>query len=115
MKKNNPSKRGVSDEQKKKMDIPSEAFDGIFVTDAPSDGAAYSAGIRKGDKIMKINGNEISCRKCAAQLVQMARFSCFVSRLNASSRGLILIVSPRNHNAPVFRCYAPSRINSTAC
>ncbi len=49
----------MTEEQKKKNGIPTEAYDGIFVTDVPTDGAAYAAGIRKGDKIMKINGTEI--------------------------------------------------------
>ncbi len=49
----------MSEEQKKKNGIPEDAYDGIFVTDAPSDGAASLAGIRKGDKILKINSTDI--------------------------------------------------------
>ena len=49
----------MNEEQKKKNGIPEDAYDGIYVTDVPTDGAAYDAGIRKGDKILKINGAEI--------------------------------------------------------
>lgn len=49
----------LSDEQKKKLNIPSQAYDGIYAIDVPSDGGAYDAGIKKGDKIEKINGVDI--------------------------------------------------------
>jgi len=49
----------LNDEQKKKAGIPEDAYDGIYATDIPTDGAAYAAGIRKGDKITKINGVEV--------------------------------------------------------
>ena len=44
----------LSDEAKKQNGIKNE--EGIYVTDVPSDGAAYQAGLRKGDVITKING-----------------------------------------------------------
>ena len=43
----------------------------------------------------------------------MASFLCLSSSLKASSRLVILIASPHIHSAPVFRCYVPSRIDST--
>ncbi|MBC7935142.1 MAG: trypsin-like peptidase domain-containing protein [Rhizobacter sp.] len=45
----------MSDEEKKARGIPVKAW-GLYVQDAPSDGGAYSAGIRKGDIIKSING-----------------------------------------------------------
>lgn len=50
----------MTEDQKKKNDIPVEAYDGIFATDVPTDGAAYAAGMRKGDRIQKVNGIEIN-------------------------------------------------------
>jgi len=49
----------MNEEQKKKAGIPEDVYEGIFTTEVPTDGGAYSAGIRKGDKIQKINGVEI--------------------------------------------------------
>ncbi len=49
----------MTDEQKKKSGIPTEAYDGIFATDVPTDGGAYAAGIRRGDRIQKVNGTDI--------------------------------------------------------
>jgi len=49
----------LSDDDKKKNGIPS-GTEGIYVTDAPKDGAAYAVGIREGDVIKKINDREIS-------------------------------------------------------
>ncbi len=48
-----------SDEQKKKDGVPMDAF-GIYVSELPTSGGAYAAGIRKGDIIKKINGVEIN-------------------------------------------------------
>lgn len=48
-----------SDDDKKKAGIPSTA-EGIYVTDVPTDGGAYAAGIRKGDVLKKISGVELS-------------------------------------------------------
>jgi serine protease Do len=44
----------ISDEAKKQIGIIDS--EGIYVTDVPSGGAAYQAGLRKGDVITKING-----------------------------------------------------------
>ncbi|HEX2684459.1 MAG TPA: PDZ domain-containing protein, partial [Ferruginibacter sp.] len=49
----------LSDDEKKKQGIPAST-EGIYVTEAPTDGAAYAAGIRKGDILKAINGIEIS-------------------------------------------------------
>ncbi|MEO7307716.1 MAG: trypsin-like peptidase domain-containing protein [Ferruginibacter sp.] len=48
-----------NDDEKKKQGIPLGA-EGIYVTEATMDGAAYAAGIRKGDLLKTINGTEIS-------------------------------------------------------
>ncbi|MEO6540421.1 MAG: trypsin-like peptidase domain-containing protein [Ferruginibacter sp.] len=48
-----------NDEEKKRQGIPLGA-EGIYVTEAPQDGAAYAAGIRKGDLLKTINGTEIN-------------------------------------------------------
>jgi Do/DeqQ family serine protease len=47
-------REGLSDEQKKESGIP-ENTDGVYVMDVPKDGAAYAAGIKKGDVITAIN------------------------------------------------------------
>lgn len=49
----------ITEEQKKKAGIPEDVYDGVFATDVPTDGAAYNAGMRKGDRIQKINGVDI--------------------------------------------------------
>ena len=49
----------LSEDEKKKAGIPTGA-EGIYVSDVPTDGGAYEAGIRKGDILKKINNNEIS-------------------------------------------------------
>jgi Do/DeqQ family serine protease len=49
----------LNDDEKKRQGIPSAA-EGIYVSDVPTDGGAYEAGIRKGDILKKINGSEIS-------------------------------------------------------
>ena len=48
-----------SAEQKKREGIPLNAY-GIYVSELPTDGAAYEAGIRRGDIIRKLNGIEIN-------------------------------------------------------
>ena len=48
-----------SDEQKKREGVPLNAY-GIYVSELPTSGGAYAAGIRKGDIIKKINNVEIS-------------------------------------------------------
>lgn len=49
----------MPEDQKKKIGIGEETYDGIYATDVPMDGGAYAAGIRKGDRIQKIDGTEI--------------------------------------------------------
>jgi S1-C subfamily serine protease len=44
----------ISDEAKKQIGITDD--EGIYVTDVPQGGAAFQAGLRKGDVITKING-----------------------------------------------------------
>ncbi len=48
-----------NEEDKKKQGIPLSA-EGIYVSDVPTDGGAFAAGIRKGDILKKINDREIS-------------------------------------------------------
>jgi Do/DeqQ family serine protease len=50
----------MNEDQKSKMGIPEKSYDGIYATEVPTDGGAYAAGIRKGDRIQKVNGVEIS-------------------------------------------------------
>ena len=49
----------MTEDAKKKFNVPQESYDGIFATDVTKDGGAYTAGIRTGDRIQKINGVEI--------------------------------------------------------
>ncbi len=49
----------MTEEAKKKFNIPSEAYDGIYATDVPRDGGAFDAGIRIGDRIQKVNSVDI--------------------------------------------------------
>ena len=49
----------LNDDEKKKAGIPLNA-EGIYVSDVPTDGGAYEAGIRKGDVIKRINNIEIN-------------------------------------------------------
>jgi S1-C subfamily serine protease len=49
----------MTEDQKKKNGVPLEAYDGLFATEVPTDGGAYAAGIRKGDRIQQISGTEI--------------------------------------------------------
>jgi S1-C subfamily serine protease len=48
-----------SDDEKKRAGVPLTA-EGIYVTDVPTDGGAYAAGMRKGDVIKKMGGVELS-------------------------------------------------------
>jgi Do/DeqQ family serine protease len=45
----------MTEEAKARYKVPTDAFDGIYVTEVPKDGGAYSAGIQVGDRIDKIN------------------------------------------------------------
>jgi S1-C subfamily serine protease len=49
----------LGDDEKTRQGIPTSA-EGIYVTDVPTDGGAYEAGIRKGDILTKINSAVIS-------------------------------------------------------
>ena len=49
----------MTEDAKKKYNIPLESYDGIYATDVTKDGGAYVAGIKTGDRIEKINGVEI--------------------------------------------------------
>ena len=60
----------ISDEAKKQNGINNE--EGVYVTDVPKTGAAFEAGIRKGDVITKINGVNVSSG--ADMIGQMATF-----------------------------------------
>ncbi len=48
----------LTDDEKKKQGIPAGA-EGIYVSDVPTDGGAYAAGIRRGDIINKISDQTI--------------------------------------------------------
>jgi Do/DeqQ family serine protease len=48
----------LSDDDKKKAGVPLNT-EGIYVSDVPTDGGAYEAGIRKGDILKRINEREI--------------------------------------------------------
>ncbi|HQW85277.1 MAG TPA: trypsin-like peptidase domain-containing protein, partial [Ferruginibacter sp.] len=49
----------LTEDDKRKAGIPA-GTEGIYVSDVPTDGAAYAAGIRKGDILTQINNNTIS-------------------------------------------------------
>jgi serine protease Do len=49
----------MSQADKKNIGIDEDTYDGIFATEVTNDGGAYAAGIRKGDRIQKVNGDEI--------------------------------------------------------
>ncbi len=50
----------LTDERKRAEGIPASAYDGIYAVEVPKDGGAYAAGIKKGDRIQKINGTEVN-------------------------------------------------------
>ena len=60
----------ISDEAKKQIGVSDS--EGIYVTDVPSGGAAYQAGLRKGDVITKIN--EVKVYSGADMVGQVATF-----------------------------------------
>lgn len=48
-----------SEEDKKAYNIPNST-EGIYALDVPVEGGAYAAGLRKGDIITRVNGNEVN-------------------------------------------------------
>ncbi len=56
----NAADQNMTEERKKNNGIPLSAYDGIFITDVEKEGGAYAAGLRKGDRIEKVNGVEIT-------------------------------------------------------
>jgi serine protease Do len=51
-------KEDLSDDDRKKIGIPDG--DGVYVIDVPKNGAAFGAGIKKGDMITDVNGVKVS-------------------------------------------------------
>lgn len=49
----------LNEDDKKKAGIPANT-EGIYVSDVPTDGGAYEAGIRKGDVLKKVDNQQIS-------------------------------------------------------
>jgi serine protease Do len=49
----------LSEDDKKKAGIPSNT-EGIYVSDVPTDGGAYEAGIRKGDVLRRVDNKEVT-------------------------------------------------------
>ncbi|MFT3911001.1 MAG: trypsin-like peptidase domain-containing protein [Ferruginibacter sp.] len=49
-----------TDERKKQAGIPVSAYDGVYAIEVEKNGGADAAGIRKGDRIQKINGVEVN-------------------------------------------------------
>lgn len=56
----NAADADLNDDRKKMAGIPLTAYDGIYATDVDKEGGAYAAGLRKGDRIQKVNGIEIT-------------------------------------------------------
>ena len=50
---------GLNDEQLKSLGIPT-TVDGVLVSEVPTDGGAYAAGIKKGDIITKVNNAPVT-------------------------------------------------------
>jgi serine protease Do len=50
---------GLNEEQVKSLGIPTNV-DGVFVSEVPTDGGAYAAGIKKGDVITRVNNNPVT-------------------------------------------------------
>lgn len=55
----NAADPSMTDEIKKRAGIPVSAYDGIYATEVLTTGGAYQAGIRKGDRIEKVNSVSI--------------------------------------------------------
>jgi Do/DeqQ family serine protease len=49
----------MTEDAKKKYNVPLESYDGIYATEVLKDGGAEAAGIKMGDRIEKINGVDI--------------------------------------------------------
>ena len=49
----------LSDDEKKKLEIPLDAY-GIYVREVPKDGGAFAAGVKPGDIILKLNSVAVS-------------------------------------------------------
>ena len=49
----------MTDERKKQENIPTAVYDGIYAIDVTANGGAFQAGVRKGDRIQKVNGIDI--------------------------------------------------------
>lgn len=50
---------GLNEEQIKSLGIPTKV-EGVYVSEVPTDGGAYAAGIRKGDVIIKVNNATVT-------------------------------------------------------
>jgi Do/DeqQ family serine protease len=50
---------GLNEEQVKSLGIPT-TVEGVYVSEVPTDGGAYAAGIKKGDVITKVNNNPVT-------------------------------------------------------
>ncbi|HEX8315396.1 MAG TPA: trypsin-like peptidase domain-containing protein [Flavisolibacter sp.] len=50
---------GLNDEQVKSLGIPTNV-EGVYVSEVPTDGGAYAAGIKKGDVITKVNNSPVN-------------------------------------------------------
>lgn len=62
----------LPDDRKKQEGIPESAYDGIYAIEVPKDAAAYEAGIRKGDRLDKVN--DVSVTSGAELQDQISRF-----------------------------------------
>jgi len=87
----------MSDEQKTKMEIPTTAYEGVYVTDVTADGGAYAAGIRKGDRIQKVNGVDInSGSELQEQVSKFKPGDKIAVVINRAGKNLPLTVTLRN-------------------
>jgi Do/DeqQ family serine protease len=50
----------MSADQKSQLGIGDDVYDGLYVLEVPTDGGAHAAGIRKGDRISKVNNTVIN-------------------------------------------------------